>query len=943
MKKGSKGRTKILAGILVVTLLVTTIPEFFSRVASAAENAWKVVQSPTSVIEEIYCFDGENYAGGENESGYRKSILADSDMNVVFQGSETRPLMISSDNDKGYYYGDFSQQSEKFSGFYEVEEKDTDGGTWRGVIDKKGREIIPMKKDMDDYNILIGTDGLIYFKNGKEFCYNVQGKEILSEKIVLQSNYIKEKFPNADSVEFDYYRYNGYVALFIQTGRRRDKNYFELKGNILDYPVAKEIAWGHCNGKKRIPEKTDYEKKITSCLENYLKNEEEKVVSVMRAEGITGIDDVWGRDEEYFQMTDKANGESSETAYWIGYVEITGDSETWIYYYVFDGTGNCIVNGREKDTLYCWSEKDGQKSGYSYRQGDYFLGYDCTGEQMFKVPVQDENSGTNIINVEPIEINGESYYRYWDKVVGKNIWKEKQFGILDESGKIVWDAEYGVEKYKDRTISKNALIYGKIVYEDTAIFDYENWKYNYLDYNYVYDLKTKEFLGKYDDCVVLSDDSLCIAYTDENGVGHATVYEKDRVEFEVTLDELEGAKQWSVKKIEGSDNYGFYGYKKASCGFPLREKRGFRAAVPNTWKSGWNLGGQCAVIVDAQGNKLQSAVADSVYVNETKMQIMVLKSGDYTEPPVKPLRTPSSDSSEEETPSSKTLPEITYTGFVNGIERTLLLKPRDSYYVYLKIGEEEPISMGGFIRDAGMDRYGTIWILDEDDNTIYWHSYDLSAGVGVRHWYGIEAAYENTAALVFEGSGSQAIVTGYETFSGEIYPLLTFDEQKAIAAPESDVSAPVYIPSQTLKPGTDNPPAETVGPSSSGTVNPSASTAMPSVGTAPQTPSSSTPNQSSKISSPAKVLWKSAKNIKGKKVALAYKKVTNAKGYQIMYATDKKFSKNKKVKFTLKTSYVVPKLKKGKTYYFKVRAYHLNGMEKVYGAWSGTKKIKIKK
>lgn len=323
-------------------------------------------------------------------------------------------------------------------------------------------------------------------------------------------------------------------------------------------------------------------------------------------------------------MENKDDGENDENTYWVGCVQIRTASEDWMYYYyIFDGDGNCVANGRETDTLYCWPEETGKRAGYSYRQGDYFVGYDCQGEQIFKVPIQNENqeTDTDIINVRPVDVNGKSYYQYWDQAVGNDVYDEdRKFGILDASGKIIWDAGYGVEMYKGRPISRDALKYGKVVYEDADTYVYndkdEKWEMNYLDYNYVYDLETGEFLGKYDDCVAVSDDSLCIAYTDGDGVGHATMYMKDGKEFEVILDELTGAKQWSVKKIEGSDTYGFYGYKKASYAFPLKEKRGW-AASPDTWERGWNLGGQCAVIVDEQGNKLQSAVADSVYGHQT--------------------------------------------------------------------------------------------------------------------------------------------------------------------------------------------------------------------------------------------------------------------------------------------------------------------------------------
>lgn len=74
----------------------------------------------------------------------------------------------------------------------------------------------------------------------------------------------------------------------------------------------------------------------------------------------------------------------------------------------------------------------------------------------------------------------------------------------------------------------------------------------------------------------------------------------------------------------------------------------------------------------------------------------------------------------------------------------------------------------------------------------------------------------------------------------------------------------------------------------------------------------------------------------------SWKKLTRAKGYQICYSTSKKW-KNKKLKLLTKNKAVIKNLKKKKTYYFRVRAYRLEGTKKVYGAWSSVKKIKIKK
>lgn len=87
---------------------------------------------------------------------------------------------------------------------------------------------------------------------------------------------------------------------------------------------------------------------------------------------------------------------------------------------------------------------------------------------------------------------------------------------------------------------------------------------------------------------------------------------------------------------------------------------------------------------------------------------------------------------------------------------------------------------------------------------------------------------------------------------------------------------------------------------------------------------------------------KKIKNLKGKKVKLALKKTENAKGYQIAYATNKNFRK-KKLFTSKKITVTVHKLKKKKTYYFKVRAYSSVNGKKKYGKWSNVKKIKIRR
>ncbi len=94
-----------------------------------------------------------------------------------------------------------------------------------------------------------------------------------------------------------------------------------------------------------------------------------------------------------------------------------------------------------------------------------------------------------------------------------------------------------------------------------------------------------------------------------------------------------------------------------------------------------------------------------------------------------------------------------------------------------------------------------------------------------------------------------------------------------------------------------------------------------------------------------KTSLKTLKNQSGRKARISYKKVAGAKGYEIVYSTSKKFTKKTTGKIRTKNnSYTIKKLKKGKTYYFKVRAYKLNKQnKKVYGPYSKAKKLKIRK
>lgn len=77
-----------------------------------------------------------------------------------------------------------------------------------------------------------------------------------------------------------------------------------------------------------------------------------------------------------------------------------------------------------------------------------------------------------------------------------------------------------------------------------------------------------------------------------------------------------------------------------------------------------------------------------------------------------------------------------------------------------------------------------------------------------------------------------------------------------------------------------------------------------------------------------------------KRVKVTIKRITGVKGYQIRYSTKANMKGAKKVTVTSRTK-TIKNLKKGKRYYFQVRAYKLNSSgTKVWGKWSVKKRSK---
>ena len=83
---------------------------------------------------------------------------------------------------------------------------------------------------------------------------------------------------------------------------------------------------------------------------------------------------------------------------------------------------------------------------------------------------------------------------------------------------------------------------------------------------------------------------------------------------------------------------------------------------------------------------------------------------------------------------------------------------------------------------------------------------------------------------------------------------------------------------------------------------------------------------------------------KADRMTVKYAAVSKAKGYEVIYATDKKFKKNCKVVTSKSKSVTLKKLQAKKNYYVKVRAYKMDSTgKKVYGKYSSVKTVKFRK
>ena len=132
----------------------------------------------------------------------------------------------------------------------------------------------------------------------------------------------------------------------------------------------------------------------------------------------------------------------------------------------------------------------------------------------------------------------------------------------------------------------------------------------------------------------------------------------------------------------------------------------------------------------------------------------------------------------------------------------------------------------------------------------------------------------------------------------------------------------------------------TVGEAAASTTESQQTTTESGQTTTTTTTAKTTTSAAKTVKAPARVTISSLKAGK-KKLTVKWKKISCV-GYQIQYGLKKNFKGAKTVNVKASLSKVIKSLKKGKTYYVRIRAYNLNGKKAVYGSWSTIKKAKVK-
>lgn len=194
-------------------------------------------------------------------------------------------------------------------------------------------------------------------------------------------------------------------------------------------------------------------------------------------------------------------------------------------------------------------------------------------------------------------------------------------------------------------------------------------------------------------------------------------------------------------------------------------------------------------------------------------------------------------------------------------------------------------------------------------------------------------------------------------------PVQTSEPTETTAPPATGTPVTTAKPFDTSTPQTTKTPTATTKPSDTpappatgtpaGTAKPSdtavpQTTGTPAVTTTPantaDTPAIVAPDvpQTADIKAPGKAVIQKVRSKKKRTATITIKKL-KADGFEVVYAKNKKFTKGRKKKRSVKRTFKLKKLKSGTIWYVKVRAFRktANGTY-LYGKFSKKRRIKIK-
>ena len=257
---------------------------------------------------------------------------------------------------------------------------------------------------------------------------------------------------------------------------------------------------------------------------------------------------------------------------------------------------------------------------------------------------------------------------------------------------------------------------------------------------------------------------------------------------------------------------------------------------------------------------------------------------------------------------------------------TFWIENHPTFYIYKDSTTEETLKRTGYFRNANIQY--------------------------IAEFSALETAIEKAEGIETDKYTDESVSAFNEVLKNGkvILEDLTSTQEEVDSAVKALNSAIKALEVKKDEPTSSEPTGNSSEPSTDNSSNSSGNNNQSQSPNTPGTPSTSAPTTATPkvvtpvvttVVKPAKV--KAVKlTAKKKKLNVSWKKVSGATGYEVMSATNNKFTKNKKTVTVKKNKVTLKKLKPKKKYFVKVRAYKLANGRKYFGKWSKVVKKKTK-